>query len=255
MGKQFKVDRLNVFIHDSREEMGKKGAAVVAEKLRGLLSEKDEVNIIFASSPSQDDLLGALAKEPGIEWWRVNAFHMDEYSGLDISAKQSFANYLKVGFFSQVGFKDVFYMDGLNDPRYECARYSVLLEKYPTDVTLIGIGENGHIGFNDPYMADFFDPGLVVINGELDPTCREQQVADGWFETIGDVPKGAVTVSVYGLLKAPAVFATVPGIRKAGIVKRCLEGAIGIECPSTGIRLHRDATLFLDNDSSSLLTI
>ena len=249
------VDRLNVCIHDSREEMGMKGAAVVAETIRKLISEKGEINLIFASSPSQDDLLVALAAEPDIEWKRVNAFHMDEYIGLGIDAGSSFANYLEKGFFSQVEFRNIFYFNGLNDPREECARYAELLREYPTDVTLIGIGENGHIGFNDPYMADFFDPELVVINEELDQECRVQQVADGWFETIDDVPKSAITVSVYGLLKAPFVFTTVPGIRKAAIVKRCLEGAIGTECPSTGIRVHRNAALFLDNDSSSLLTI
>ena len=255
MSRQLMVDRLHVNIHDSREEMGKKGAAIVAETIRRLISEKGEINLIFASSPSQDDLLGALAIEPDIQWRRVNAFHMDEYIGLGIDAGPSFANYLRKGFFSQVEFNNVFYMDGMNDPLKECARYTELLKKYPTDITLIGIGENGHIGFNDPYMADFFDPELVVINKELDQECRAQQVADGWYKTIEDVPKSAITVSVYGLLKAPIVFATVPGIRKASIVKRCLEGAIGTECPSTGIRVHRDAALFLDNDSSSLLTI
>ena len=253
MSKRFKVDQLDVHVHDSREEMGNNGAAIVAESLRKLLSEKEEVNMIFASSPSQDDVLGALAAEPDIPWERINAFHMDEYIGLGVDAEQSFANYLKRDFFSRVEFKNVFYFNGLEDPQVECDRYARLLREYPTDVTLIGIGENGHIGFNDPYMADFFDTELVVINQELDPVCREQQVADGWFAAISDVPKSAVTISVYGLLKAPIVFTTVPGIRKAEIVKRCLEGEIGTDCPATGIRIHRNSMLFLDADSASLL--
>jgi len=250
----FKVDMLDVYTHQDRKSMGENAAKHAGETLRKLLGEKDEVNIIFASSPSQDTMLEALAGEPDIDWGRVNAFHMDEFIGVSLDKPYAFANFLKVGFFSKVDFKEVFYIDGMaEDPKAECQRYTDLMIKHPTDISFVGIGENGHIAFNDPHIADFFDSDLVIINGELDRKCREQQVADGWFAQLEDVPDSAITISVYGLLRAPYVIATVPGIRKSEIVKVCLEGPISNECPSTGIRIHKNAKLFLDKDSSSLL--
>ena len=252
----FKVDELDVFVHPDRRSMGADSARQSAEVIRSLLSRQEEVNIIFASSPSQDTLLDALAEERGVDWARVNAFHMDEYVGASPDQPQSFANFLKEGFFSKVRFKEVYYIDGLaSDPAAECKRYSDLILEHPTDISFLGIGENGHIAFNDPHMADFFDPDLVVINDCLDQKCREQQVADGWFKCIEDVPESAITISVYGLLRAPYVFTTVPGIRKADIVKACLEGPICAKCASTGIRVHRSSKLFLDEDSASLLRV
>ena len=255
MLKHFQVDELDVYVHEDRERMGKAAAALGGEALRKIITEKGEVNVIFASSPSQDTLLEALSKEPAIDWGRVNAFHMDEYIGVSENQPQSFANYLKMDFFSKVKFKEVFYINGMaENPESECERYSDLIMKHPTDVAFLGIGENGHIAFNDPHIANFFDPRLVIINDSLDEKCREQQVADGWFPSVADVPGSAITVSVYGLLKAAYVFTIVPGIRKSKIVKTCLEESIGNACPSSGIRVHRNAKLFLDRDSASLLS-
>jgi len=255
MIKKVKVDELEVYIHDNRVEMGQNGAELASKVIKELLSEQDEVNIIFASSPSQNDILKSLSKEHGIDWKRVNAFHMDEFIGVDSNQPASFANFLKEGFFSEVKFKEIFYIDGLAEADEECRRYANHILEHPTDICFLGIGENGHIAFNDPHIANFFDPDLVITNNELDETCRQQQVADNWFKNINDVPRGAVTVSVYGLLRAPYIFATVPGERKAAIVKKCLEYPINKQCPSTGIRLHKNAKLFLDADSSALLSI
>lgn len=254
--RRFAIDKLNVSIFTTRELMGKACAEEAGEIIRRLLVEKEYVNIIFASAPSQLEMLNALMSEGGIDWGRVNAFHMDEYIGIPFDAPQSFGNYLRIHLFTKLPFRQVFYIDGnAPDIDEECERYSELLRNNPPDITFLGIGENGHIAFNDPHIADFDDPLLVKVNDNLDSVCRQQQVTDGWFTSVDEVPSRAITLSLTGLMAAPYIFTTVPGSTKQKIIKQCLEGPICVECPGTVIRMHKGSRLFLDADSAALLDL
>lgn len=253
MNREFYIDNLKVCCYPTRKEMGIAGAQYAAALIRQICAEKGEVNLIFASSPSQMDILTALRNED-VDWHHVNAFHMDEYVGISMEHKASFAEYLRKNFFCYLPLKSVHYMNGkAADIRAECDRYSRLLLEYPVDITFAGIGENGHMAFNDPYIADFFDPLLVKVNPSLDPTCRYQQVRDGWFETLDDVPSHAMTLTFSALLRAPHLIITAPSETKQRIIQRVLEGPIGLEAPATAARLHRDAVLYIDNAAASLL--
>ena len=206
--------------------------------------------MIFAAAPSQNETLGCLLSRTDIDWSRVNAFHMDEYVGLSTQAEQSFGNYLYQHVFSKAPFKSVNYLRGdAQDVQAECERYSKLLRDYPVDVVMLGIGENGHIAFNDPPVADFADPKPVKIV-ELDPICRMQQVHDGCFPTLEAVPKYAVTLTVPALVGAKHLICTVPAATKADAVKAMLQGPYGEICPATALRRHDSAMLFLDPDSA-----
>jgi glucosamine-6-phosphate deaminase len=253
--KQFFVDNLNVRVYPTREQMGKACAMEAGEKLRQLLTEKESASIIFASAPSQLEMLASLREEEGIDWNRVYAFHMDEYIGLPADAPQSFGNYLRLRFFTKLPFREVFYIDG-NAPNAvaECERYSALLREHPVDISFVGIGENGHLAFNDPYLADFDDPLLVKINTNLDALCRQQQLTDGWFKTLGDVPEQAITITLPALTAARFVYAVVPGATKQLIIKKCLEEPISTSCPASIIRRHEAAQLYLDVDSAALIS-
>ena len=220
-----------------------------------LVRTMEECNMIFAAAPSQNEMLAALAAQPGIEWNRVNAFHMDEYIGLAPDAPQGFANFLRAAIFTKVPFRSVNCLDGTaasRDPAAECARYSQLLRRFPVDITCMGIGENGHIAFNDPPVADFDDPALVKPVA-LDEICRNQQVHDGCFATLDDVPTHALTLTVPALMHAAQVFCVVPAATKARAVRDTLLGDIRTACPASILRRHPAATLYLDADSASLL--
>lgn len=254
--QEFVIDQLKVSIFKTRELMGQACAKEVGRIIRRLLSQKEHVNIMFASAPSQLDMLNVLMSENGIDWGRVNAFHMDEYIGLPSDAPQSFGNYLRVRLFTKLPFRQVFYMDGnAPDIAGECERYSELLRNHPLDISFLGIGENGHLAFNDPHIADFEDPLLVKSNDHLDSICRQQQVTDGWFKSIDEVPSSAITVTIPALMAASYIFTTVPGSTKQTIIKQCLEGPISVACPGTVIRQHKASRLFLDGDSAALLDL
>lgn len=242
-------DRLRVEIYDSRDEMGAHAGKRAADILRKLLCEQEEVNVIFAAAPSQNETLEALKGEPNIDWERVNAFHMDEYVGLPADAPQGFGNFLRERIFSHLPFKSVNYIDcEAVDTDVECARYTALLQQHPVDLVLLGIGENGHIAFNDPHVADFDDPHTVKCV-DLDDVCRNQQVNDGCFQSIDEVPKCALTLTVPTLLAARHMVCTVPAKTKAWAVGRTVNGEIGTACPATAMRLHPDAVMFCDADS------
>lgn len=254
MTKLFMLDKLQISISNTREEMGKYGRGIASKAIQKIIKEKGSANIIFASSPSQMDVLNELIGDKEIDWSKINAFHMDEYIGISPDSKQSFAQYLKSGLFSKVNIGNVFYMNGLaNDPLKECERYEKLLKEYPTDITFLGIGENGHIAFNDPYIADFNDPKYVKINPKLDEECIAQQVTDGWFETTKDVPQSAITITIPALISAQYIFTSVPASTKANIIKIFYESNISEVCPSTIIRKCENSYLFLDKDSAKLL--
>lgn len=251
--KKMTVDKLSVEIYPNRAEMGAAAARDIKACFAELLAKKDSINVIFAAAPSQNDVLKSLREDPEIEWGRINAYHMDEYIGLSKTAPQGFGNFLREALFGRVGFASVNYIDPeAADIEAEAERYSALLLENPTDVVVMGIGENGHIAFNDPPVADFADK-KVVKPVALDQVCRQQQVNDGCFATIDDVPTHALTLTVPTLMKAPRVFCIVPAPTKAWAVERTLNGEIGEACPATALRLHDSAVLYLDGDSSSLL--
>ena len=249
--KTWKKDLLTVNRYDSRTEMGEAAARDIKAQILALLETKETINMIFAAAPSQNEVLAALAYDREIPWDRVNAFHMDEYIGLPADAPQGFGNFLKAHIFGLAPFRSVNYIDiSAEDPEAECARYAAILEKYPTDIVVMGIGENGHIAFNDPPVADFKDTKAVkpVL---LDEICRNQQVNDGCFATIDDVPKYAITLTVPTLFAGTYLFCIVPAKTKANAVEATLCGEIGEACPATVLRLHKNAVLYLDPDSGA----
>lgn len=251
--KNFKVNKLDVKIFENREIMGQNAAADIKARFAALLSEKDEINVIFAAAPSQNDVLLSLVNDKEIEWNRINAYHMDEYIGLDKTAPQGFGNFLREHIFGLVPFKSVNYINcEAKDPEAEAERYGKLLVDNPTDVVVMGIGENGHIAFNDPPVADFKDP-KVVKPVKLDEVCRNQQVNDGCFKTINEVPTHALTLTVPTLVKAPYLFCIVPAPTKAKAVYETLNGSIDEHCPASILRLQDNAILYLDDKSSALL--
>ena len=251
--KTFKKDLLNVNIYETREEMGNAAARDIKARILSLLQTRETINMIFAAAPSQNEVLYALATDKEIPWNRINAFHMDEYIGLSADAPQGFGNFLKEHIFGLADFKSVSYIDiTASDAEKECKRYAELLAKYPTDIVVMGIGENGHIAFNDPPVADFNDP-KAVKSVELDEICRNQQVNDGCFAKIDDVPKTAITLTVPTLFAGDHLFCIVPAKTKAKAVKATLCDDINEKCPATVLRRHKSAILYLDGDSSSLL--
>ena len=251
--KSFVKDKLKVNIYENRTLMGEGAAKDIKERIKDLLSKKSQINMIFAAAPSQNDVLKALVEDKEIEWNRVNAFHMDEYIGLDKNAPQGFGNFLKAHIFGLVPFKSINYIDiTTTDPEKEAERYGKLLLENPTDIVIMGIGENGHIAFNDPPVADFND-AKVVKPVKLDEICRQQQVNDGCFASIDQVPTHAMTLTVPTLVKAPYLFCIVPAPTKANAVYETLNGAIDEHCPASILRLQENAVLYLDDKSSELL--
>ena len=250
--KSLQAGKLAVKIYDSRAEMGAAAAADVAACIRKLLETKETINMIFAAAPSQNEVLAALKADKTIEWNRVNAFHMDEYVGLPKGAPQRFSEFLKNALFDHVPLRSVNLIDGSEGAEAECARYSALLENYPVDIVVMGIGENGHIAFNDPPVADFHDP-LRMKPVKLDDVCRMQQVHDGCFQSIDEVPTHALSLTVPALMAAKYRFCVVPAPTKANAAKAMLNDAIDEHCPCTILRRTPGSILYLDADSSALL--
>lgn len=243
--------QLKIKIYEDRKKMGADAAKMAAARINALLNEKDYVNIIFAAASSQNEFLEFLIKEK-TDWKRVNAFHMDEYIGLDKEAPQQFGQWLKARIFEKVPFRDVFYLNGqAADPATECKRYSELLLQYPVDITCMGIGENTHLAFNDPHVADFDDPRLVKVV-DLDETSKQQQVNEDCFNDISEVPPYAFTVTIPALLKAAYILCMVPGAAKSQAVYHTLTAPISEQYPSTILRTHPEAYLFLEKESAAL---
>ena len=251
--RSFTKDSLEVRVYSSRTEMGNAAAADIKAKIAELLTEKEEINMIFAAAPSQNEVLYALATDKEIEWNRVNAYHMDEYIGLDKDAPQGFGNFLRRAIFEIAPFKTVNCIDSTaTDPDAEAERYGALLAANPTDIVVMGIGENGHIAFNDPPVADFKDE-KIVKPVKLDEICRNQQVNDGCFKSIDEVPTHALTLTVPTLVKAPWLFCIVPAPTKANAVYNTVNGEIGEACPATILRTQENAILYLEPDSAKLI--
>lgn len=252
--QHFTVDRLQVSVYATRDQMGMAAANDAASEIKALLNRKAFVNIIFAAAPSQNEMLLHLSVATGIDWTRVNAFHMDEYVGLNENAPQRFGHFLDQAIFGKLPFHEVHNINGnASNPEAECKRYAELLEANPVDMVCMGIGENTHIAFNDPHVADFNDPFMVKIV-ELDEVSRMQQVHDGCFASMADVPRTAITLTVPALMRAASIFCVVPGINKAMAVEHTINAEISALYPSTALRLHENASLYLDENSGSGLS-
>lgn len=245
-----KIDNLKVRIYESRSAMGAAAADDVGDRINELFLRKEFVNIIFAAAPSQNEFLSFLSNRKDVAWSSVNAFHMDEYIGLKNDSPQRFGNFLKEKLFGKVSFHAVYYIDGnaanIDD---ECDRYASLLDKHPADIVCMGIGVNAHIAFNDPHVADFNDRQLVK-RVELDPVCRQQQVDDGCFDDLASVPRAAITLTVPALMRAAYIYCIVPGASKSQAVYHTINSEVSEKFPSTALRKHSNAILYLDRDSS-----
>lgn len=250
---KFRADKLNVYIYESRPIMGAAAAAVVAAEIRGLIQGGGQAVGIFASAPSQNEFLAALVEAPDIDWSQVVGFHLDEYLGMDDRAPQSFRRFLVERLVSKVALREFHGLRGDTDDRAgESERYSQLLVANPPDFAVLGIGENGHLAFIDPPFCDFDDPKAVKVV-ELDDVCRAQQVNDGSFGRIDEVPRHALSLTIPTLMARPRLFAIVPGPAKRGAIKSTIEGPVATTCPASILRRHPDAHLFIDRDSASLL--
>jgi glucosamine-6-phosphate deaminase len=226
------------------ESLGKAAARDIAEAMTKTLASQPELRMIFASAPSQAETLRALAGQPGLDWGRVTAFHMDEYLGLDSGAPQRFGNWLREVLFSRVPIGAAH----LIDPDASVEQYTALLTAGPIDILCLGIGVNGHLAFNDP-PADFDDPALAKIV-ELDVVSRRQQVDDGCFATFDEVPSRAVTLTIPALLSASELFCLVPGARKRAAVTQALYGPISGDLPASALRTHPHCTIYVDQESA-----
>lgn len=241
--KEIKKDNLKIKIFTDRTAMGECAATEAAECINTLLENKETINMVFAAAPSQNDMLEALCKKD-IAWERINAFHMDEYAGLDKNHPQSFGKYLYDHIFGKVNFKSVNYISDYGE------KYADILKANHIDIICLGIGENGHIAFNDPGVADFNDPELIK-KVKLDDVCRMQQVHDGCFKTFDDVPEYALTLTVPQMFSADFLFCVVPAVTKAEAVWRTVNEEITENCPATIMRRHKGAVMYCDKDSGT----
>ena len=244
---------MEIVINNSVSELGKTAGAKAATLIREAIAEKGSANIILATGTSQFETLNQLVSEQGIDWSEVVMFHLDEYIGLPITSKASFRKYLKERFIEKLpSLKAAHLINGEEDAERECKRLGDLIKKHPIDVALVGIGENGHLAFNDP-PADFGteEPYIIV---QLDEACREQQLGEGWFETFDDVPHQAISMSIKQIMKSKHITCCVPDSRKAIAVKNTLEHPVSNLYPASILQLHPHCTIYLDKRSALLLS-
>ena len=243
---------MDIIVEADAERMGRRAAEDGAQFIRDAIARQGEASIIVATGASQFTMLAALVEANSIDWGKVTGFHLDEYIGLPLSHPASFRGYLKQRFVDLVPIRDFHYIDGEADPAAECRRVGEIIARHPVDVAFVGIGENGHLAFNDP-PADFEtdEPYLVV---DLDDACRAQQFGEGWFPTLDDVPDRAISMSIRQIMAAAAIICTVPDRRKASAVRAAVEGPVTPDVPSSILQQHGQATIYLDADAASLMT-
>jgi glucosamine-6-phosphate deaminase len=239
-------------ILDDKVSLGQAAATQAAAAIRSAIAGRGQARVVAASAASQFEFLEALTTAPGIDWKLVELFHLDEYIGLPMTHPASFCKFLQERLISKTGIINFHLLDGSQDPADVIRSASKAIVASPIDVAFLGIGENGHVAFNDP-PADFEteEPYIIVA---LDHACRAQQVAEGWFENLDAVPKQAVSMSVRQVLKAREILAVVPGPRKAAAIKACFDGPISPMAPSSILRNHPNAVVYLDRQSSALLS-
>jgi glucosamine-6-phosphate isomerase len=247
-----KAEMLKVKVFENRQDMGAAAAIAAATKIKELQSQKDKLRIVFAAAPSQNEFLAELVKQEGIDWSRITAFHMDEYIGLPDDAPQKFGQFLYNRLFKIVKPGELHLIQSSTTIEQECQRYSDLIADAPIDIICLGIGENGHIAFNDPPVADFAD-SRIIKPVELDAACRQQQVNDGCFPDFAAVPSHALTLTIPTMMSGAHLFCIVPGSTKRAAVEQTLHGPITTSCPASILRTHPDCTLYVDRDSYGLL--
>jgi glucosamine-6-phosphate deaminase len=245
---EHRAGKLLVKVFETARELGDVAATEGVAALNEVIEKKGECNVIFAAAPSQNEFLAALCNS-SVDWSKINAFHMDEYIGLSADAPQGFGNFLKDKIFNKVPFKSVMLINGQADSiDDEINRYSRLIQQNPPDIVFMGIGENGHIAFNDPHVAHF-DDTMTVRKVELDEKCRQQQVNDGCFESLHQVPTHALTLTIPALTSASRIFCMVPYKTKTQAVTKTVLGEIRETLPASILRLHPNAILYIDKDS------
>ncbi|HNW57298.1 MAG TPA: glucosamine-6-phosphate deaminase [Bacteroidales bacterium] len=242
---------LSIHVFPTRKSMGIAASNDVEKRINALLKIKDEIRMVFAAAPSQNEILDCLVESKTIDWNRITAFHMDEYIGLPAESEQLFSAYLKNRLFDKVPFKHVYTIDGNNDIALEMKRYSGLIAIAPIDIICLGIGENGHIAFNDPPFADFNDP-LLMKEVTLDQVCRKQQVNDGCFPSLDLVPQKALTLTIPVFMQASHLFCVVPGINKRNAVGQTITGPVTTSCPASVLQRHPDCNFYFDEASCDL---
>jgi glucosamine-6-phosphate deaminase len=243
---------MRVSVFPDRLTLARAAARDAASRIRAALAAFGQARIVAATGTSQMAFLDQLTREPDLDWSKVELFHLDEYVGLPDDHPASFRKYLRERLIQPAGIVRFHLIDGRGDPKAVCEDLGRKLAARPIDVAFVGIGENGHLAFNDP-PADFETERPYIIV-RLDDACRRQQVGEGWFAEIGDVPARAITMSIRQILKARAIVAVVPESRKAAAVRMCVEGDVSPMAPASILRTHEDTTLFLDAESASLLT-
>ena len=241
---------MDIVIANSKSELGEKAAQTGADLIREAILTNGSANIILATGASQFEMLSELVKQD-IEWEKVTAFHLDEYIGLSENHPASFRKYLKERFVEKISLNKFHYIRGETDPFAECSRLGEIIRKYPIDVAFVGIGENGHLAFNDP-PADFDtdDPYLIV---KLDDKCRRQQLGEGWFPIFDDVPEEAISMSVKQIMKSRSIICSVPDVRKADAVKESLKGEITPLVPASVLQQHKAVWMYLDKNSAKYM--
>ena len=250
--RSFKVENLQVRVYADKVALGEAAAVWVNALLDDAILKRKKANLILATGASQFEFIASL-KKMAIDWSKITVFHLDEYKGMPITHPASFRKYLKERILDEVKPAQVHLLNGDHpDLAAELARYEGLLAGHVIDVACIGIGENGHIAFNDPAVADFNDPKLVKVV-ELDEACRQQQFGEGWFPTFEQVPTQALSLTIPAIMRSQAISCTVPDLRKAKAVQAALQGPLATTCPASILRTHAETTLFLDPDSSSLI--
>lgn len=237
---------------ENKAALGKMAGEQAAESIRRAIAAHGRARIIAATGASQFDFLETLVGLPGVEWSKVELFHLDEYVGLPITHPGSFRKYLLERLIGKTGIALYYFLDGEQDPAEVCRRVGKQISEAPIDAAFVGIGENSHLAFNDP-PADFEteEPYIVV---RLDEACRRQQVGEGWFGSLSEVPQQAISISIRQLLKAREILCIVPDARKARAVKACLEGPVSPQAPASILQTHPNTTMLLDPDSASLLS-
>lgn len=244
---------MDIIIKNDPVQLGQAAGQRAADLIREAIRQKDGANIILATGTSQFETLKQLVSEPDIDWSQVVMFHLDEYIGLPDTHPASFRKYLKERFIAKVpALKAAHLINGEGDPAAECVWLGDLITQHPIDVALVGIGENGHLAFNDPPANFDIDEPYIVV--ELDEACRRQQFGEGWFKSVDDVPKQAISMSIRQIMKSQHIICSVPDARKAQAVKNCVENEVSNLFPASILQHHAHCTLYLDNASAGLLS-
>jgi glucosamine-6-phosphate deaminase len=245
-------DKLRINVYEDEAKMGDAAADFVASHLQSAIRDRGEANLILATGTSQFQFLPALMQRD-LDWSKITVFHLDEYRGISEDHPASFRKYLKDRILDAVQPREAYLIQGdAEDLKKEIAAYEELLKSHPADVACLGIGENGHIAFNDPPVADFNDPHWVKVV-KLDEACRRQQLGEGWFPTMKEVPEEAISLTIPAIMASKAVSLVAPGRRKAQAIHDTVYSDISTACPATILRKHPDTTFFIDEDAASLL--